>query len=251
MSHTLVVDVGNSRMKWALMGPHGGVAQGIVPNAEIGSLAVRDWQNLPRPARALGVNVAGEAARVRVEGQLTRWRLPMEWLVAGDKACGVINRYTPPAQLGADRWAAMVAAHLRAKASDAVTQPIVVVNAGTVVTIDSLDADGTFRGGLILPNLRLMLRALAENTAAYKVPAGRFVDFPTNTADALYSGALHAVCGAIELARARLSTQRIPVRCYIAGGAAPEIGPLLAAPVELVDNLVVEGMLAIAGEGGR
>lgn len=236
-------------MKWALLGPYGAVAQGIVSNAEIGSLAVRDWQNLPRPVRALGVNAAGEAARVRVEGQLMRWRLPMKWLVATSEARGVTNRHTPPSQLGADRWAAMVAARLRADRSDAGGQPIIVVNAGTAVTIDSLDADGVFRGGLILPNMRLMLRALAENTAAYKVPPGRFVEFPTNSADALYSGALHAVCGAIELARARLSTQGVPVRCYIAGGAAPEIGPHLAAPVELVDNLVLEGVLAIAGEG--
>lgn len=236
-------------MKWALLGPYGAVAQGIVPNAEIGSLAVRDWQNLPRPVRALGVNAAGEAARVRVEGQLTRWRLPMEWLLATDEARGITNRYTPPSHLGADRWAAMVAARLRADRSDAAGQPIIVVNAGTAVTIDSIDADGVFRGGLILPNMRLMLRSLAENTAAYKVPAGRFVEFPTNSADALYSGALHAVCGAIELARARLSTQGVPVRCFIAGGAAPEIGPHLAAPVELVDNLVLEGVLAIAGEG--
>lgn len=235
-------------MKWALVGAHGSVAQGIVPNAEIGSLAVRDWQNLPRPLRALGVNVAGEAARVRVEAQLTRWRVPMEWLVATGEARGVTNRYAPPSQLGADRWAAMVAARLRANASDAIPQPIIVVNAGTAVTIDSLDADGVFRGGLILPNMRLMLRSLAENSTAFKLPEGRFVDFPTNTADALYSGALHAVCGAIELARARLSTQGVPVRCYIAGGAAPEIGPHLAAPVELVDNLVLEGVLAIADE---
>lgn len=246
MSYTLVVDVGNSRMKWALVSPTAYAAQGVVPNPEIGTLAVRDWQNMPRPARALGVNVAGEAARVRVEGQLARWRVPMEWLVATERACGVVNRYDEPWQLGPDRWASMIAARLRASTTDAVPQPVVVVNAGTAVTIDSLDADGVFRGGMILPNMRLMLRALAENTAAYKVPAGSFVEFPTNSADALYSGALHAVCGAIELARARLSTQGVPVRCYIAGGAAPELGPHLAAPVELVDNLVLEGVLAIA-----
>lgn len=248
MSHTLVVDVGNSRMKWALVSALGYVAQGIVPNAEIGTLAVRDWQNLPRPVRALGVNVAGEAARVRVEGQLARWRTPMEWLVATASACGVTNRYAQPSQLGADRWAACVAARLRAIEADAVAQPIIVVNAGTAVTIDSVDANGVFRGGLILPNMRLMLRSLAENTAALRVAPGRFEEFPTNTSDALYTGALHAVCGAIELARARLSAQGAPVRCYLAGGAAPEIGPHLNAPVEVVDNLVLEGVLAIASQ---
>jgi type III pantothenate kinase len=243
---TLVIDVGNSRMKWALVDRSGLVAQGVVPNADIGALAVRDWQNLPRPSRAVGVNVAGEAARVRVEGQLTRWRLSIRWLTATPAACGVVNRYSPAGSLGPDRWAALVAARQRALESDTPAQPVIVVNAGTAVTIDTLDADGVFRGGSILPSMRLMLRALADNTAALKVAPGGFADFPTNTADALYTGALQAVCGAIELARARVSTHGAPVRCYLAGGAAPEIGPHLAAPVELVDNLVLEGVLVLA-----
>lgn len=249
MGDTLIVDVGNSRMKWALVGAAGYVAQGVVPNSELGSLAMRDWQTLPRPARALGVNVAGEAARVRVEGQIARWRLPMEWQVATAQACGVVNRYAKPSQLGPDRWASLIAARRRAQASDPVPQPAIVVNAGTAVTIDSLDADGVFRGGMILPNMRLMLRALADNTATLKVAPGQFDAFPTNTADALYTGALCAVCGAIELARARISVGRAPVRCYLAGGAAPDLQPHLEAPVEIVDNLVLEGVLAIASQG--
>jgi type III pantothenate kinase len=243
---TLVVDIGNSRMKWALVDARGVLAQGVVPNAEIGTLALRDWQNLPRPAHAVGVNVAGESARVRVEGQLARWRVGMRWLTASEAACGVVNRYSPPSQLGPDRWASLVAARLRAIDNGAEPHPIVVVNAGTAVTVDTLDADGVFRGGIILPNMRLMLRALADNTNALKVAPGAYADFPTNTADALYTGALQAVCGAIELCRARVSTQGAPVRCYLAGGAAPELAPHLAAPVELVDNLVLEGVLALA-----
>ena len=74
----LVIDSGNSRMKWGLYGPRGWLGQGVVSNAELATLALRDWQNLPRPSRAVGVNVAGEAARVRGEGQLARWRLPIE-----------------------------------------------------------------------------------------------------------------------------------------------------------------------------
>jgi type III pantothenate kinase len=172
--------------------------------------------------------------------------LSIRWLTATPSACGVVNRYSPAGSLGPDRWAALVAARLRALESDTPAQPVIVVNAGTAVTVDTLDADGVFRGGSILPSMRLMLRALADNTAALKVAPGGFADFPTNTADALYTGALQAVCGAIELARARVSTHGAPVRCYLAGGAAPEIGPHLAAPVDLVDNLVLEGVLALA-----
>lgn len=247
MSNVLVIDVGNSRMKWGLAGPRGWLAQGVTPNADIGALSARDWHALPRPMRAVGVNVAGEAARVRVEAQLARFRIVPEWLVARESACGVTNGYARPAQLGADRWASLVGAWQRAIATDLFPPACVVVNAGTAVTIDALDGEGIFRGGLILPGMRLMLRALAENTAALKLAPGEFRDFPENTADALYSGAVQAVCGAIEQMRRRIDTNSAQVRVYLAGGAAAEIAPRLSPPVELVENLVLEGVLALAG----
>lgn len=247
MTPILVIDVGNSRMKWGLRGTRGWLVQGITPNTEIGALSVRDWHNLPRPARVVGVNVAGEAPRVRVEAQLTRWRLTPEWLVATEYACGVTNRYSRPAQLGADRWASLVAARRRSTATDLFPPACIVVNAGTAVTIDALDVDGVFHGGLILPGLRLMLQALAENTAGLKISPGGFSLFPDNTADAVYSGAMRAVCGAIELMRAEIDTNPAHVRCYLAGGAAPDIARHLNPPVEIVEDLVLEGVLALAG----
>jgi type III pantothenate kinase len=247
LSQILVIDVGNSRLKWALRGSRGWTARGAVANQDIGSLAVRDWQNLERPMRAVGVNVAGEAARVRVEGQLARWRLPIEWLSATAEAGGVTNHYQVPSQLGADRWASLVAARRRAvAANEAAPQPCIVVNTGTAVTIDALDADGAFRGGLILPGVRLMLRALADNTAALRMAPGEFRDFPTTTADAIYSGAVQAICGAIGQMRQHLRGSRGEITCYLAGGALQDVAPRVAAPVEVVDNLVLEGVLVLA-----
>jgi type III pantothenate kinase len=250
VSQILVIDIGNSRMKWGLNGPHGWVVMGITPNSDIGTLALSDWHGLPRPQRVVGVNVAGEAARVRIEAQLTRWRLQPEWLMASAAACGVTNRYASPTQLGADRWASLVAARQRSLATDLFPTACVVVNAGTAVTVDALDANGVFHGGLILPGMRLMLRALAENTASLKAPPGEFRDYPDNTADALYSGAMQAICGAIEQMRRQIDTNPAQVRVYLAGGSASEIAPHLDAPVEIVDNLVLEGVLALAGVPG-
>jgi len=65
----------------------------------------------------------------------------------------------------------------------------VVVNAGTAVTIDALDGDGVFAADSS-SGMRLMLRALADNTSALKVPPGEYREFPENTADAVYSGAV-------------------------------------------------------------
>jgi type III pantothenate kinase len=91
-----------------------------------------------------------------------------------------------------------------------------------------------------------MLQSLADRTSALKMTPGEFHDFPTNTADALYSGVMQAICGAIEQMRAKLGHDEVSVKCYIAGGAATEIAPHLAGPVEVVDNLVLEGVLVLA-----
>ena len=240
----LALDCGTNRLHWALADTRRRVAQGAIPNQEIGTLALRDWQNLPRPMRIVGVNVAGEATRVRVEAQLVRWRVAPEWLIATEEACGVRNGYALPSQLGADRWAALIAAHARL-ASELFPMPCVVVNARTVVSIDAVDAEGAFRGGIVVPGLNLMMQAIAASTTTFRIPPGRFHELPINNADAVYSGAMQALCGAIEQMRQRLGGAMTP-KCFVSGGAAPEIAPQLNAPVEVVDNLVLEGVLALA-----
>jgi type III pantothenate kinase len=239
----LVLDCGRSRLAWGLAGHYGWSAQGAVDNQDIGTLALRNWQNLQRPMRVVGINVAGEAMRVRVEAQLTRWRMMPQWLIATEEACGVSNRYALPSQLGADRWAALVAARTRVL-QELFPPPCVVVNARTVISVDALDSAGVFRGGVVLPGLNLMLQALASNTSM-KIPPGRYEDFPINNADAMMSGSVQAVCGAIEQMRGRLNGDAGAVKCVL-GGAAAEIAPHLTPPVEVVDNLVLDGVLALA-----
>lgn len=241
----LLLDSGHSRLTWGLASEHGWAAQGAVRNQDIGTLALREWQNLPRPARVVGVNVAGEATRVRVEAQLLRWRTMPDWLIATEYAAGVTNRYALPSQLGADRWAAMVAARQRV-VEELFPSPCVVVTARTAVSVDALDGDGVFRGGVILPGPNLMLQALAANTPNLKMPPGRYHDFPVTNADAVFSGVMQSICGAVEQMRARLATTDSPTRCFLSGGAAPDIAPHLTAPLEVVDNLVLEGVLALA-----
>jgi type III pantothenate kinase len=242
----LLLDVGNSRLKWALVRANQWIAHGAVAKQDIGTLALTQWQTLPRPQYALGVNVAGEAVRVRVEAQLARWRVQPYWLAAGEHECGLHNQYQPPGQLGSDRWAALIAGWERCRAS------CLVVNAGTALTVDALQAqggEGLFRGGLIVPGLRIMRQALADHTAALKLTPGEFRDFPTSTADAVWTGTIRAACGAIEGSRASLAAAldtSDPVPVLLTGGAAAELAPHLNEPVTVVDNLVLEGVLAIA-----
>ncbi|MDR2709911.1 MAG: type III pantothenate kinase [Burkholderiales bacterium] len=255
MGSILVIDAGNARLKWAVANRHGWSISGSISNSSVGVLALTHWQNIGQPSRVIGVNVAGNAMQHKIETQMVRWRVRAEWLTPQAEAAGVKNGYANPSRLGADRWAALAAAYRRqrrAESDGALMMPCLVVSLGTAATIDALTADGVFPGGLILPGSTLMRNSLAANTAGLPLKSARgvYADFPATTEDAIFSGAVQAICGAINEMRALLAARHgaevANVRLYVAGGDAPSFLPHLSEPLTIVDNLVLEGVLALA-----
>ena len=245
----LAIDIGNTRLKWAhYAAPRPGaklLAQGAVFLESIDKLAETEWNGLAEPANMLGCVVAGEGVKRRVEEQLELWDVEPHWVVAGPKACGVTNGYDHPGRLGVDRWVALIGARHRVLARGA-ARPVLVVMVGTAVTVDALDADGRFLGGLILPGFGLMLRALEMGTAGLKAPTGEAVDFPTNTSDALMSGGSDAIAGAVERMHRKLSAHcGEPPALLMTGGAAVKLRPMTDLPFETVDTLIFEGLLQL------
>jgi type III pantothenate kinase len=218
----LAIDIGNTRLKWALYDTaHPGASMqssGAVFLETIDVLADSEWRQLPAPTSMLGSNVAGDAVRRRVEEQLELWDIEPRWIVPGAQGAGVTNGYDHPTRLGADRWAALAGARWHVQQRRA-PRPALVVMVGTAVTVDSLDIEGHFLGGLILPGFGLMLRALEQGTAGLRVPTGDVVDFPTNTSDALMSG-----------------------------GAAVKMAPITELAFETIDSLIFDGLLALQEE---
>jgi type III pantothenate kinase len=245
----LAIDVGNTRLKWAqYAAPHPGaalLAHGAVFLETIDHLAETDWKNLQAPTSMLGCVVAGEGVRRRVEEQLELWDIPVRWVVSSKEAGGVVNRYDHPNRLGTDRWVALIGAwhHVRAQGSP---RPVLVVMVGTAVTVDAIDAEGNFIGGLILPGFGLMLRALEMGTAGLKAPTGDVVDFPTNTSDALMSGGAHAIAGAVERMHRKLRerTGKEPA-LFMTGGAAVKLLPTTALAFQAIETLIFDGLLAL------
>ena len=236
----LAIDAGNTRIKWGLWQDRGFLAQGSVPTARVAELADA-LHMLPRPQRAIGSAVAGAAVKAQIEQTLARWGIALRWIHSQASECGVTNGYAEPGQLGSDRWAALVGAHAK------FAQACVVVNAGTAVTVDALTAEGRFLGGLILPGPELMAQALASGTAGLPRQSGRFEAFPTGTANAIHSGALQAVCGAIERMQTAMSAAgHGPPRVVISGGGAEAVLALLPNAPTLVPGLVLEGLIVIA-----
>jgi type III pantothenate kinase len=250
----LAIDIGNTRLKWALYAaPHPGAVMlqhGASFLETIDELAEKQWRQLPEPHSMLGCAVAGEAVRRRVEEQLELWDLTPRWVVPSRHEAGISNGYDHPTRLGADRWVALAGARARVLAAAAAAgqppRPALVVMVGTAVTVDALDAGGHFLGGLILPGFGLMLRALEQGTAGLRVPTGEVVDFPTNTSDALMSGGANAIAGAIER-----QVRRLQQRCgaepmlLMTGGAAVKLAPITDLPFETVDTLIFEGLLVM------
>jgi type III pantothenate kinase len=216
----------------------------------IDDLAEGDWKDLPAPTRILGCIVAGEAVRVRVEQQLELWDLAPRWIVPSAQEAGVTNGYDHPSRLGADRWVALIGARWHVL-SRGPARPVLAVMVGTAVTVDALDTEGRFLGGLILPGFGLMLKALEMGTAGLKVPTGEVVEFPTNTSDALMSGGAYAIAGAV-----RRQYRRLQARCgqdplvLMGGGAAVKLAPITDLPLEHVDSLIFDGLLAIGAASG-
>jgi type III pantothenate kinase len=196
---------------------------------------------LARPQRAIGCSVASAEVRAQIEQALAPWSVAPEWVVSRREQCGVLSRYAVPEQLGADRWAALIGARARHAGA------CVVVNAGTAVTIDALTPAGEFLGGLILPGPELMAQALAAGTAGLPRQAGEFEAFPTSTANAIFTGALQAACGAIERIERGLAAAGHPEpQILVSGGSGDVVAARLGRAVTQAPALVLEGLVAMA-----
>lgn len=236
----LAIDIGNTRIKWGFAQDGDWLRQGWLATAQPADLGAA-LAPLPAADRILIANVAGAAVRARVEALLPASASAPDWLVSAALQCGVRSSYTDPAALGPDRWAALIGAwHL-------VQAACVVVNAGTTMTVDALNGEGVFLGGCIVPGAALMRAALARDTANLALREGEFRFFPDNTGDAIASGAVNALAGAVERVAAYLQESTgAPPRVLLSGGDAPLLEARLGLPLTVVDNLVLEGLLQIA-----
>ena len=236
----VAIDAGNSRIKWGCYRDGDWVSTGAATYDELHLLASA-LAVMAMPDRIMISNVAGEQVRRDISGLLARFPTQLQWITPQRERCGIKNGYADPAQLGSDRWAALIAARRLQRG------PVVVVNAGTALTVDALTENGEFLGGLIVPGIKLMMRSLTTGTAHAHALQGEFVAFPMNTLDAIYSGAINAAVGSIERIVALLSAREaLAASCIVSGGAATILIPHLGASAMEVKHLVLEGLVALA-----
>lgn len=248
-AYNLLVDIGNTFVKWGRYKAHSNAAahascleSGHALLEEITALALQ-LRKHPAPAQIVISNVAGTRVRAAMLRLLEIWpdAPPACWVIPTDAQCGVKNGYRNPAQLGSDRWAALIGA--RALHGP---RPVLVVCCGTATTVDLLTAQGKFVGGCIMPGVGTMLRSLHEKTAALPDADGVYTEYPVQTVDAIVSGCQHAQAGAVERIYDLYRRDHPDLLCLVSGGAAKALTPHLSIVFRYHDNLVLEGLHCIS-----
>ena len=239
----LLLDGGNSQLKWAWVENGTFTEVSRAPYRDLAKLGEEWLRFADEGVKIVGCAVCGSVKKAMVEEQLTR---PVEWLSSMPQALGIRNHYRRPEEHGSDRW-------FNALCSRRFTQnACVVVSCGTAVTTDALTEDNHYLGGTIMPGFHLMKEAMALKTANLNRPIGKVYPFPTTTPNAIASGMMDAVCGALMMMHGRLKDKTgggKPVDIIITGGGAARVVQALPEAfvhdnqVKIVDNLVIHGLL--------
>ena len=242
----LLLDVGNTRVKWGILDDAairktGHIAQANIREQGLGVLTAR----LPRDVEVVYVsNVAGQTFATRLSGVVgLHCHCDVHFAKSQREGFGVRNSYRQPRRMGVDRWVAMIGAWAELQTS------CVIVDAGTAVTIDVLDDTGQHLGGQILPGIRLMIEALGASTSDIPVPGNRIPVagsgleiFGESTARAVQNGCWNAVTGAVERAITTLRSNAYDPKLVLTGGDASRMLTALGTEPLHRPHLVLQGL---------
>lgn len=251
---TLLVDIGNTRIKWARLdgarlNPGKAAVHSAWRPADYGRRLFRSTRGLER---ILVASVAGARVNRALAAAARRARVPARFITVPRRGGDVTVGYVEPWRLGVDRFAAVVGAHELFK-----TVPVCVVGVGTAMTIDLVGADGRHRGGVIVPAPNLMVATLLTGTHGIRRRAqggavgGKGI-FGRSTRDAIVLGSRYAAAALIDRAVEEASglLRREPL-VVLTGGEAPAVGPLLRSRCVGVPDLVLRGLAVLSRDESR
>lgn len=237
----LFADMGNSRIKYMLADGPQESSELFVAHDLAG--VTKDWSQLGRPDSIWVCSVARTALNQQIIQLCQKlWHCEPNFIQSTAQAYGLTNAYEQPQRLGSDRWLAMLAARYLSSGA------VLVADAGTALTIDAVDAQGTHLGGWIVPGIQLMQQALLEGT---QIHADLTVDVPTgdwgrSTRQGIQSGALMSLTACIDRAYDRFRQQHPDLTAYLTGGDACHLQDTLQSTFIYEPALVCRGLAVVA-----
>jgi len=243
---SLLVDVGNSRIKWAIstkltIDNHGSF---ILKKLSLRESLDSHWQQIKNPKHVWISNVAGKGIALTLSDFIKdKWGINPVFAQVQRESGGVVNGYEDANQLGIDRWLAIVAAWNKYHA------PTCIVDCGTAITIDGISNTGRHIGGLIIPGIDLMLNTL--NTATYGINTGAKytpkLDFGLSTSACIVNGTGFTVVSLIDKVVEKIQSEHAKeICCVISGGYAEKINHLLSFNFDAEPHLVLHGLSLLA-----
>ena len=243
-AHVLELDIGNTRLKWRWLDAAECRLSGGATSRSEGMPAWALRRDAARAPIVRVVSVAGAEFDAELAAALgDAGFLAPRFARSQGRHGRLRSGYAEPERLGADRWVALVAASL------AVSGPCAVLDAGSAITLDFVDAEGDHEGGWIVPGLGLMRRSLLRDTAGIRFDrgAGHVADAPgATTAQAVMAGTLHM---ARDFARHRWLAfrERAPgAVLFVTGGDGAALASELPGDVRLSPDLVLDGLRTCA-----
>jgi type III pantothenate kinase len=241
MSGPIVVDVGNSRIKWGLCSSEQVWSMASLPpdDAAAWDKQWHDWK-LERHQAWIVAGVHPKRRDALVDW--LRTRCDSVRVVQSPKELPLTVNLEHPEKVGIDRLLSAVAANRRRQSNVAA----IVIGAGTAVTVDYVDGEGVFQGGTIFPGFHLMARALHERTALLPiVEMDNTVALPgVTTTHAIQAGVFFAVVGGIERIIAEFQHRYpVPFEVFLTGGDAKSLHHRLRHHVHLWPEMTLEGLL--------
>jgi type III pantothenate kinase len=256
--NALLIDAGNTRIKWALVRDGRLGAQQAAASSDAAALA-KALARAPRLDRVVVTSVASAKVDGTWRAALRRAGAPAPEIVRSSaQAAGLRNGYRHPDRLGADRWIGAVAAWHLAGCYRAVC----AISIGTALTIDVVDYDGRHRGGLIAPGPTLMLQSLLRDTAqiaprakargntrrAAPAVEPRLPMLADDTGMAIEMGCLSAAAALVDRTITDVTrTLRGRPVVFLTGGGADAVAPLLRSACKQSEDLVLRGLAILAG----
>ena len=244
----LLVDIGNTRVKWARFA--NGRLQKQRAAAHEGWQAEDFEERLVGRARGIERIIVASVGGARQDRSLTAAARRVigavpQFVLTARRLGGVHTAYAQPWRLGVDRFVAAIAAHRMAP-----RRAVCIVDIGTAMTIDLVDARGGHVGGAIIPGPRLMVASLLRGTSGIlNRSGGKAVGkslFARDTRAGIEQGALYAAAGVVDRAvtEAHRALGASPL-VLLTGGAAPAIHPLIRSTHSSVPDLVLRGLVAL------
>jgi len=252
MSKILLMDIGNTRIKWGVLENKAlsGIGSLLTPHSSDFDLKPL-FMSVPSDVKSIVAScVLSKETQVKLaESFSDHFKLAIEFIEPKSRFSGLTNGYNNPSKLGADRWAAMIGAHIEFGGN------ILVVDMGTAITIDYINAEGVHKGGQILPGLKSFFNILDQSTGSINTKinindtaAQDIKKWGKNTDDAVISGAMSAISGAINAAVFSFKIENSMPSVILTGGDAIYFKDVFDYSLSYRPNLVLEGLARILDE---